>query len=121
MWQVVAETVQIMVENAVPGRACSEVAWKVHEHQIKNGMRDFVYHRPGHGQGQNYEGHQPPFLALGDDTLIQEGMTFSVEPGLYDAKRGLGINPSDRLLVLTDRAVLLSSVPFSREWSFLRL
>lgn len=121
MWQVVAETVQIMVENAVPGRACSEVALKVHQHQIKNGMQDFIYHRPGHGQGQNYEGHQPPFLALGDDTLIQEGMTFSVEPGLYDAKRGLGINPSDRLLVLKDRAVLLSSVPFSREWSFLRL
>lgn len=121
MWQVVAETVAIMVENVVPGRACSEVAFKVHEHQLKNGMRDFIYHRPGHGQGQNYEGHQPPFLALGDDTLIQEGMTFSVEPGLYDARRGIGINPSDRLLVLRDRAVLLSSVPFSREWSFLQL
>jgi hypothetical protein len=35
--------------------------------------------------------------------------------------RGIGVNPSDRLLVLKDRAVLLSSVPFSREWSFLRL
>jgi len=121
MWQVVAETVQIMLENAVPGRACSEVALKVHEHQLKNGMQEFIYHRPGHGQGQNFEGHQPPFLALGDDSVIEEGMTFSVEPGLYDAKRGIGINPSDRLLVQKDRALLLSSVPFSREWSFLKL
>ncbi len=30
-------------------------------------------------------------------------MTFSVEPGLYDEKSGIGINPSDRLIVLEDR------------------
>lgn len=121
MWQVVAETVEIMVENVKPGAVCSEIAWKVHEHQIKSGMQDFIYHRPGHGQGQNYEGHQPPHLALGDDSVIEEGMTFSVEPGLYDEKNGIGINPSDRLLVLKDRSVRMSRVPFSKEWSFLRI
>lgn len=121
MWQVVSDTVQIMVEEAVPGKACSEVAEKIHRYQIKQGMQDCIYHRPGHGQGQNYEGHQPPFIALGDDTVIREGMTFSVEPGLYDARRGIGVNPSDRLLVLKDRAVLFSRIPFSREWSFLKL
>ena len=121
MWQVVSDTVQIMVEETVSGKTCSEVAEKVHRYQIKNGMQAFIYHRPGHGQGQNYEGHQPPYLALGDDTVIKEGMTFSVEPGLYDAKQGIGVNPSDRLLVLKDRAVLMSRVPFTREWSFLKL
>ena len=121
MWQVVAETVEIMVENVKPGAVCSEIAWKVHEHQIKSGMQDFIYHRPGHGQGQNYEGHQPPHLALGDESVIEEGMTFSVEPGLYDEKNGIGINPSDRLLVLKDRSVRMSRVPFSKEWSFLRI
>lgn len=121
MWQVVSDTVQIMVEEAVPGTACSEVAEKIHRYQIEHGMQDYIYHRPGHGQGQNYEGHQPPYIALGDDTVIREGMTFSVEPGLYDPRRGIGVNPSDRLLVLKDRAVLMSRVPFSREWSFLKL
>jgi Xaa-Pro aminopeptidase len=66
-------------------------------------------------------GHQPPFLALGDHTVIEEGMTFSVEPSLYDEKSGIGINPSDRLLVLRDRSVLMSRIPFSREWSSLRV
>ncbi len=121
MWEVVRETVEIMVENVKPGVLCSEIAWKVHEHQIKSGMQDFIYHRPGHGQGQNYEGHQPPSLALGDDSVIEEGMTFSVEPGLYDEKNGIGINPSDRLLVLKDRSVRMSRVPFSKEWSFLKI
>lgn len=121
MWQVVADTVQMIVESVKPGAVCSEVAYKVHEYQIKQGMQDFIYHRPGHGQGQNFVGHQPPFLALGDDTVIEEGMTFSVEPGLYDEKSEIGINPSDRLVVLKDRAVLMSRIPFSKEWSYLGL
>lgn len=121
MWQVVADTVQIIAEEAKPGAVCSEVAYKVHAYQIKQGMQDFIYHRPGHGQGQNFVGHQAPFLALGDDTVIEEGMTFSVEPGLYDEKNGIGINPSDRLIVLKDRAVLMSRIPFSKEWSFLKV
>ncbi|MFN8060976.1 MAG: M24 family metallopeptidase [Vicinamibacterales bacterium] len=121
MWHVVSDTVRMMVEETVPGRVCSEIAEKIHAYQIKNGMQELIYHRPGHGQGQNFEGHQPPFLALGDDTVVAEGMTFSVEPGLYDANRGIGINPSDRLVVLRDRAMLLSSVPFTPEWSFLAL
>ncbi len=121
MWQIVADTVQIMVEETVPGRTCADVAYKVHAYQIKNGMQENIYHRPGHGQGQNYEGHQPPYLALGDHTPIVEGMTFSVEPGLYDANAGIGINPSDRLLVLKDKAVRMSRVPFSKEWSFIRI
>lgn len=121
MWQVVADTVQMIAEEVKPGAVCSEVAYKVHAYQIKQGMQDFIYHRPGHGQGQNFVGHQPPFLALGDDTVIEEGMTFSVEPGLYDEKSGIGINPSDRLVVLKDRAVLMSRIPFSREWSYLKV
>jgi Xaa-Pro dipeptidase len=121
MWQIVADTVQIMVEETKPGRACSEVAFKVHEYQVKNGMASCIYHRPGHGCGQNYEGHQPPFLALGDHTPIEEGMVFSVEPGLYDAEHGFGVNPSDKLLVTKNRSVLMSRVPFSKEWSFLKL
>lgn len=119
IWQVVADTVQMIVEEAKPGAVCSEIAYKVHAYQIKQGMQDFIYHRPGHGQGQNFVGHQPPFLALGDDTVIEAGMTFSIEPGLYDEKSGIGINPSDRLLVLNDRAVLMSRIPFTKEWAYL--
>ncbi|MCU0633401.1 MAG: M24 family metallopeptidase, partial [Gemmatimonadaceae bacterium] len=121
MWQVVAETVQMMVEEIRPGVVCSDVAAKVHRHQVTHGMQEYIYHRPGHGQGTNFVGHQPPFIALGDHTVIAEGMTFSVEPGLYDAARGVGVNPSDRLLVQRERSVLLSRVPFSREWSYLKV
>jgi Xaa-Pro aminopeptidase len=97
------------------------VAYKVHQHQVKNGMQQYIYHRPGHGTGQNLQGHQAPFLSLGDYTPMQEGMMFSVEPGLYDSEKGIGINPSDNLLITKDGAVLMSRVPFSKEWSYLTL
>ena len=44
-------------------------------------MAEYIYHRPGHGQGQFFAGHQPPFIALGDYTVLEEDMTFSMEPG----------------------------------------
>ena len=114
MWTVVSETVQIMVEETKPGALCSDVAYKVHKHQVANGMQDYIYHRPGHGTGLNFEGHQAPYLSLGDHTPIKEGMMFSVEPGLYDSKNGIGINPSDNLLVTNKGSVLMSRVPFTK-------
>ncbi len=121
MWQVVADCVQIQVEESKPGVLCSEVAFKIHDYQVKNGMQDYIYHRPAHGSGQNFQGHQPPYISLGDDTPLEVGMTFSVEPGLYDAKNGIGVNPSDNLLVTQNGGVLMSRIPFSKEWSFLKL
>jgi Xaa-Pro aminopeptidase len=121
MWQVVADSVQIQVEETKPGVTCSEVAFQIHQHQVKEGMQDYIYHRPAHGAGQNFEGHQAPFISLGDHTVIEENMTFSVEPGLYDEKNGIGINPSDNLLVTKNGAILMSRVPISKEWSFLTL
>jgi len=121
LWEVVAETVDIMVEKTRPGAVCQDVAKAVHEHQVKRGMQNYIYHRPGHGTGQNFTGHQAPFLALGDETVIEEGMMFSVEPGLMDPSQGVGINPSDNLLVTKEGSVLMSRIPFSKEWSYLKL
>jgi Xaa-Pro aminopeptidase len=121
IWEVVAETVQIMEEDCRPGAVCSDIARRVHQHQVDAGMAEYIYHRPGHGQGQFYVGHEAPFLALGDYTPLEADMTFSVEPGLYDAAGGIGINPSDNLRVTSGGGVRFSRVPFSREWSFLEI
>jgi Xaa-Pro aminopeptidase len=95
------------------------VAKPVHDYQVEHGMEKYIYHRPAHGEGM--EGHQPPYIALGDTTVLEEGMTFSVEPGLYNPEGGFGYNPSDSCLVTPDKGVLQGSVPTSKEWSFLTL
>lgn len=121
MWEVVAETIAIQEEESKAGAVCSDIAASIHRHQVDAGMAAYIYHRPAHGQGQFFSGHQPPFIALGDYSVLAEDMTFSMEPGLYDAARGFGINPSDNLRVTASRGVRFSSVPFSKEWSFLTL
>jgi Xaa-Pro aminopeptidase len=44
------------------------------------GYGDTFRHRLGHGIGMDV--HEPPFLTAGDETLIQEGMMFTVEPSI---------------------------------------
>ncbi|MFQ6108003.1 MAG: M24 family metallopeptidase [Candidatus Aminicenantales bacterium] len=119
LWQVVTDCVRIQEEESRAGATCAEVAYKIHQYQVKSGMAKYIYHRPAHGEGM--EGHQAPWLALGDDTVLEEGMTFSVEPGLYDPENGFGYNPSDNLLVTKKKGILMSSVPYSKEWMFLKL
>ncbi len=119
VWEVHTECCRIQAEASVPGVTCSYVARQVHEHQVKSGMAKYVYHRPAHGEGS--EGHQPPYVSLGDHTMIEEGMTFSNEPGLYAPDLGFGYNHSDVVLVTAKRGLQLSSVPYSKEWCFLTL
>jgi Xaa-Pro dipeptidase len=119
VWDVVTECVRIQEEESRAGVTCSDVAKKIHDYQVKMGVSKLIYHRPAHGQGM--EGHQPPYIALGDYTALEEGMTFSVEPGLYDPEHGFGYNPSDCLLVTKNKGVLMGSVPYTREWCFLKI
>jgi len=96
------------------------VARKIHEYQVRSGVEQYIYHRPGHGFS-GLEPHESPYLSLGEDTVIEEGMIFSVEPGLYDTANGFGFNPSDNMLVTREGGVLMSSVPFTKEWMFLEI
>jgi Xaa-Pro aminopeptidase len=44
------------------------------------GYGEFFRHRLGHGIGMDV--HEPPFLTAGDETPLQEGMLFTVEPSI---------------------------------------
>ena len=120
VWTISRDCTQIQKEESVAGVTCSTVAYKIHKYQVENGMAPYIYHRPGHGEGT--EGHQPPYLALGDHTMLEEGMAFSVEPGLYDPKNGFGVNWSDDYFVRTKgSARQMSRLPWSEEWCLIKL
>ena len=79
-----------------PGAQCSEVdrvAMKI----IKGaGLAKLIRHHTGHGIG--LEGHEPPWLDIGYDSVLEIGMIVSCEPGIYDPGFG-GFRHSDTLLV----------------------
>ena len=55
-------------------------------------------HRTGHGLG--LESHEPPYLVAGNARILESGMTFTVEPGIYLQGMG-GIRIEDDV-VMTD-------------------
>jgi Xaa-Pro dipeptidase len=119
MWEVHTEACMIQARESKAGVRCQDVALAVHEYQVKNGMAKYIYHRPAHGQG--IEGHQPPYIALGDETVLVEGMMFSNEPGLYNPEDGFGYNHGDNVLVTRTKGIQMGSAPFSKEWCFVKL
>jgi Xaa-Pro aminopeptidase len=62
------------------------------------GLGDAIRHRIGHGMG--LQGHEGPWLAPGDDTLLQPGMVFSNEPGIY--RPGLDGYRTINSMIVTD-------------------
>ena len=122
VWEVVTETVHIQERESKAGVTCGEVAEKCHRYQVSQGkdIQKLLYQRIGHGSGM--EGHQFPYIALGNTEVLEEGMMFSVEPGLFDPENGFGYNPSDNLLMTKTKGVLQgASVPYTKEWMFLKL
>jgi Xaa-Pro aminopeptidase len=75
---------------------------------VDAGYGDRFIHRTGHGIG--LEVHEPPYAVAGDDTVLEPGMTFSVEPGIYlDGRFGVRI---EDIVVVTDGGVeVLNEAP----------
>jgi Xaa-Pro dipeptidase len=119
LWEVSQRTCDMQVELSAEGRTCSEVAYAIHKYQVEQGVQKYVYHRPGHGEG--VEGHQQPYISLGDHTMLRRNMCFSAAPGLYDREQGCGFNWSDTVVVATKAGYRMSRVPYTKEWCWLKL
>jgi len=119
MWDVHTEMTLAQQEWSKAGVECREVAAKVLDIARRAGLERYAYHRPAHGAGM--EGHQKPYVSLGDTTVMAEGMMFSNEPGLYDPQGGYGYNHSNNLLITKERGLQMNKTPLTREWCWLTL
>ncbi|MBV9340587.1 MAG: aminopeptidase P family protein [Acidobacteria bacterium] len=96
------------VENLRDGAVAEDVDKKSLDQIRKVGFEKFLRHRTGHGIG--LEGHEAPWIAEGDKTVLEPGMTFSCEPGVYDPDWG-GFRHSDTVVVRKDKGEVLNSYP----------
>ncbi|MEO6939291.1 MAG: Xaa-Pro peptidase family protein [Candidatus Kapaibacterium sp.] len=60
------------------------------------GYGEYFVHRTGHGIGIDI--HEEPFINTGVETVLEEGMAFSIEPGVYLAGR-FGVRIEDVAVV----------------------
>lgn len=72
-----------------------------------SGYGEFFNHRTGHGIG--LEAHEEPFIAPANRTKIREGMTFTIEPGIYFAGK-FGVRIEDDMLASKNGLVTLTSL-----------
>jgi Xaa-Pro dipeptidase len=91
-----------------PGRKCSDVDKAVMDYYKEHDLMDFWMHHTGHALGMDR--HEPPFFDVADDTIIEPGMVFSVEPGIYVPDVG-GFRHSDTILVTENGIELLTYYP----------
>ncbi|HSW10852.1 MAG TPA: Xaa-Pro peptidase family protein [Bacillota bacterium] len=91
-----------------PGLPCSEVDRAVRSFFDRHDLWPNWRHHVGHALGML--GHEAPFFDIGDATIIEPGMVFSVEPGLYVPGLG-GFRHSDTLVVTGEGIELLTYYP----------
>jgi Xaa-Pro dipeptidase len=83
---------------------------------INAGYGDYFIHRTGHGLGR--ETHEEPYISQYEETILEPGMTFTIEPGIYLPNRG-GVRIEDDIVVTKDGCISLTKLP--RELSQLLL
>jgi Xaa-Pro aminopeptidase len=110
------ETVRSVVEKAVlaalaaakPGVKASAVDKAARDVITQAGYGAFFTHRTGHGLGIDI--HEPPYLTATSDTVLDEGMVFSIEPGIYLPGK-FGVRLEEIVILRADGPEILSDLP----------
>lgn len=98
------------IEEIAPGVPAGEVELATVRLAEELGVADKLRHHVGHSIG--LEGHEAPFLDRGDDAVLEPGMIFTIEPGVYFKELG-GFRHSDTVLVTEEGHRVMT--PYPRE------
>ena len=105
---VVEAAWQAAFDAARPGVPAQEVDDAARRTIASAGYGDYFVHRTGHGLGLSV--HEPPYITGSSRTVLEEGMVFSIEPGIYLPGR-FGIRLEEIVYLDHERAHVLSRLP----------
>ncbi len=106
--EVLAAAQAAAVAAVRPGVTCEQIDAVARDHLAAAGLAEFFIHRTGHGIG--LETHEEPYIVAGNTRVLEPGMAFSVEPGVYRA--GLhGARIEDIVVCTTDGVLRCNNRP----------
>jgi Xaa-Pro dipeptidase len=91
-----------------PGIPCADVDIATREVIEKFGYGKYFTHRTGHGIGM--EGHEDPYIRGDNMQLLEVGMAYTVEPGIYLTNRN-GVRIEDNMIITENGVESLSDMP----------
>lgn len=104
---ILLDTINIAIDNIKPGTTCSEIYNIAKKHLSKYNLDIYFNHGLGHSLGIDV--HESPYLNRKDNTIIEENMVFTVEPGVYFTDE-YGLRIEETVLVNKNGCEILSSM-----------
>lgn len=81
IWDIVAEAHDKAIKAIKPGVKCCQIDDVARSIISEYGFGDKFIHSTGHSLGLDI--HETPGFSIRDETVIEEGMVITVEPGIY--------------------------------------
>lgn len=108
IYRVVQEAQQEAISAIRPGIEAREVDRAARSRITKSGWGDHFLHSTGHGVGLAV--HEAPTISEDSRTMLEPGMVFTVEPGVYLPGVG-GVRIEDMVVVTESGAEVLTTLP----------
>lgn len=106
------------IEKVKPGVLAKDIDKVARDYIISAGYGEYFIHRTGHGLGLSV--HEEPYITSVNDFVIDEGMTFTIEPGIYLKGIG-GVRIEDDILVTKDGCHIFTKTSKNIEDNILKL
>lgn len=95
-------------ETGRPGMHAGDVDQTTRSVITNGGYGEYFTHRTGHGLGM--EGHEPPYMFAENGQTLEEGMVYTVEPGIYLPGKG-GVRIEDDVVITMDGCLSITDYP----------
>jgi len=108
IYGVVYDANRAACQAARPGVTGEQLDSVARDAITRAGFGEYFTHRTGHGLG--LEIHEEPYIVQGAKRPLEEGMVFTIEPGIYIPGVG-GVRIEDDLALTDDGCLVLTAFP----------
>src|SRR5690606_41051646 len=101
-------TVEAAIAASLPGAKAMDVDKAARDVIAQAGYGEYFLHRTGHGLGIDV--HEAPYITGTSETVLDEGMVFSIEPGIYLQGR-FRLRLEEIVIIRNGKAEIFSEMP----------